>query len=153
MKFRHLIPVVIAMFIATPLLAEVSTEIELVRKLIHTEKKVAIAEAMELEEEMAQKFWPIYNDYQNELRKVKDRRVKLIRDLAENFETLDDAKAIELLDEALKFETEQLKLKKTYVKKFRKALPGKTVAKYFQAENKVETIINFGLSMEIPLID
>ena len=97
-------------------------------------------------------FWPRYNDYQQALRKVNDRKVKLIQGYARDYPALTDEKAEEMLNEFLDIETEEVKLKKSYVKKFRKVLPAKKVTRYFQVENKLDAIINFELADSIPLV-
>ena len=41
---------------------------------------------------------------------------------------------------------------RTYVEKFESKLPSKTVARYFQLENKFEAIVEFELARRIPLV-
>ena len=43
-------------------------------------------------------------------------------------------------------------LKKRYVEKFEAKLPSKTVARYFQLENKFEAIVAADLARQIPLV-
>jgi hypothetical protein len=43
------------------------------------------------------------------------------------------------------------KLKRKYVKRFMKVLPAKKVLRYYQIENKLDTIINMDLAATIPL--
>ena len=43
-------------------------------------------------------------------------------------------------------------MKKGYVKKFKKVLPAKKVARYYQVENKLDAIIDVDLAREIPLV-
>jgi hypothetical protein len=51
------------------------------------------------------------------------------------------------------FNQEVLKLEKQYYKKFKKILPAGKAARFFQAENKIETMIDAQLALEIPLIE
>ena len=46
-----------------------------------------------------------------------------------------------------------LALKKGYYKKFKKILPAGKAVRFFQAENKIETLINAELALEIPMIE
>ena len=48
---------------------------------------------------------------------------------------------------------ESAKLEKSYYKKFKKILPAGKAAKFFQVENKIETMIDAQLALEIPLIE
>jgi hypothetical protein len=48
-------------------------------------------------------------------------------------------------------ESDRVKLQKSYVRKFDKILPSKKVFRYFQAENKIDTVINVKIAEVIPL--
>jgi hypothetical protein len=132
--------------------AQKASEIELTRSVIQTKKKIIVATNMPLTEQESEAFWPVYNDYQQALHKVNDRTVKLLEGYASDYLTLTDEKAEEMLNEFLDIESEKVKLKKSYVKKFRKVLPDKKVTRYFQVENKLEAIIGFELADTIPLV-
>ena len=53
----------------------------------------------------------------------------------------------------LSYQQQLLKLKKSYYKKFKKIMPAGKAAMYFQAENKIEAMVNASLAMEIPFIE
>ena len=133
------------------LLAQTTDEIELTRSVIQTEKKAIVAANMQFTEEESRAFWPVYNEYQNDLRKVNDKFVKLIEDYAESYLTLTNDEADDLLKESLDIEKERHELKESYMKKFKKELSSKLVARYYQVENKLETIINYEIAATIPL--
>lgn len=127
--------------------------IEIARDVLNTEKKAAVAEAMELSDEESAPFWDLYNEYSMEANKVHNQRIALIKDFAKNFETMSDEKADELWQGALSYQQQLLKLKKSYYKKFKKIIPPGKAAKYFQIENKIEALVNANLALEIPLIE
>lgn len=127
--------------------------LELARDVLKTEKKAAIAEVMQLTESESQPFWDLYNEYQAKLYLVQNKRIAIIQDFAENLENLSDEKADELWTGFNAFEQQALKLKKGYYKKFKKILPAGKAARFFQAENKIETMIDAQLALEIPLIE
>jgi hypothetical protein len=83
---------------------------------------------------------------------VGDRMQKLILDYAEVWEAPTNDQAGAMIDELLAIRKEELKVRKSYIKKFRKALPETKVARFVQLENKIDAIINFGLADAIPLI-
>jgi len=127
--------------------------IEIARDVLNTEKKAAVAEAMQLSEAESAPFWDLYNEYSMEANRVHNQRIALIKDFANNFENMSDEKADELWQGALSYQQQLLKLKKSYYKKFKKIItPGKA-AKYFQIENKIEALINAELALEIPVIE
>jgi hypothetical protein len=127
--------------------------LELTREVIKIEKKAAIAEAMELNDAESQPFWSLYNEYHAALYIVQNKRIDLIKDYSDNFKSLSDEKADELWVGSMKYSNELLKLKKKYYGKFKKVVsPGKA-ARFMQLDNKIETLIDASLALEIPLID
>jgi hypothetical protein len=98
-------------------------------------------------------FWELYNEYNAELYKVHTKRVNIIKDFAENYETMSNEKADELWTSSMAFQEELLKLNRDYYKKFKKILPAGKAALYFQVENKIAALINAQLAEEIPLIE
>lgn len=127
--------------------------LELARDVLKTEKKAAIAELMQLTEAESTPFWELYNEYQGKLYLVANKRIAIIRDYAEHFETMTDEKADELWLKSLAYAQEVLKLEKQYYGKFKKILPAGKAARFFQAENKIETMIDAQLALEIPLVE
>ncbi len=127
--------------------------LELTREVLKTEKKAAIADIMQLTEAESQPFWNLYNEYQGELYKVNNKLVAIIKDYASNFENLSDEKADELWSGTMDYKQELLKLQKIYYAKFKKILPIGKAAKYFQAENKIESLVNVELAIEIPMLE
>jgi len=127
--------------------------LELARDVLKTEKKAAIAEVMQLSDAESTPFWELYNEYQGKLYLVANKRIALIKDFSENYETLTDEKADALWVNAMAYNQEVLKLEKQYYKKFKKILPAGKAARFFQAENKIETMIDAQLALEIPLIE
>ncbi len=125
---------------------------QIVREKIKTDKKLFIAENMNLTESEAKVFWPVYENYQKDLGKLVDKAVKLIDNYAANYETMSEEAAKELIDGYLAIEGERVTLMKSFLPKFRKVLPEKKVARYYQLENKIDAVVNFGLAKQIPLV-
>ena len=125
---------------------------EITRAALEANRKLLVAANMQLAEEEQEAFWPLYEKYQKELRTINERTGAMIKDYVENYYVLTDDKAKKLLAEALDIDEDHVKLNKTYVKKFDKALASKTVARYFQLENKFEAIVEYELARQIPLV-
>ena len=125
---------------------------QLVREKIQADKKLLIAENMQLTEAEAKAFWPVYESYQKDLGKIVERTKKLIEDYAKNYQTMTDATAKKLVNEMLVIENERLKLRKAYLPKFRKVLSEKKVARYYQLENKIHAVVMYELAKIIPLM-
>ena len=120
---------------------------------IKADKKQLVAENMKLSEAEAKKFWPIYDQYQNELFILRMRSLKLIENYAENYKSMTNAIAKKLLDEYMTIENLRQKVREAYLPKFRKVLPETKVARYYQIENKINAVVNYQLATQIPLVE
>ena len=49
----------------------------------------------------ATKFWPVYDQYEADLVKINDAKYAAIKEYATNYDTLTDAKALELIKQIL----------------------------------------------------
>ncbi len=137
--------------LAVPVAAQES-EPGIGRAMVQVERKRMIELNLGLTMEEANGFWPVYRQYEVEIGKVYDRQIQLIKDYAGEYETLGDERAIELLKEAQDIRREEHKIRKKYVKRFKKVLPPKKVVRYYQIESKLDAIIDFELAAEIPLV-
>ena len=125
---------------------------QLVLEKIRADKKLLVAENMELTESEAKGFWPVYERYQDELFLLRVRTLKLINDYAEAYEKMTNETAKNLLDELVTIETLGPKLRQAYLPKFRKVLPEVKAARYFQIENKIQAALMYELAAKIPLM-
>ena len=126
---------------------------QILREKLQADKKLLIAANMELSEKEAKTFWPIYDDYQKELHKLNDRIAMLLVTYAKQAQAgkLSDATARSLMDEYLAIEEAELKMKRAFMPRLGKALPGLKVARYMQLENKVRALVKYELAGEVPL--
>ena len=125
----------------------------MVREVIQMEKKAIIMEEIDFTEAESTAFWALYDEYEQKMNMVHDKRIDLIKDFAANYENLTNEKADELYTNALNYEKELNKLKASYYKKFKKVVPAGKAALFMQIESKIETLVDAELALEIPLID
>ena len=139
---------------ALPVFAQTNPtdDMEVLRSALQTGRKTLIADNMGLTEAESKAFWPLYDEYQKELRKLSDRRTGFIESYAKDYEKMTDEKANDLMNEWLDIQKDALKVKSSYVSKFRRALPMSKVARYFQIENKLEAVMDYELAKRIPLV-
>ncbi len=119
---------------------------------IRADKKLFVAENMQLTETEANAFWPIYERYQDELFLLRARTAKLIKDYADAYENMTGDTAKKLLDDSMTIETLGLKLRQVYLSEFRNVLPDVKVVRYYQIENKIQAGLFYELAAKIPLI-
>jgi hypothetical protein len=110
---------------------------------------------MNLTEAEAKAFWPVYDAYQKDLQQIDQRLNKVINDYATAFNkgAMLNETATQLIDEAIAIEMAEANLKRLYVPKLSKVLPGTKVARYIQIENKVRAIVRYELAELIPLVE
>lgn len=125
---------------------------ELIMERFFAEMKLLVEENIQLTESEAKAFWPIYDDYQKDLDKQWKRTLSLVEDFADNYENMSNAVAKKLVDDHMTSEQVRLKLMRSYLTKFRKVLPEKKVARYYQIENKINAGINYEFTEHIPLV-
>jgi hypothetical protein len=118
---------------------------------IRADKKLLVAENMQLTEVEAKGFWPLYNQYQDELFLLRARTLKLINDYGKSYEKMTNDAAKKLLDEYMTTEGLGLKLRQTFLPKFRNVLPDTKVLRYYQIENKINAALIYELASNIPL--
>jgi len=126
--------------------------IELVRSDIQTEKATIIAQNIQFTEDEAFEFWPLHREYSLELNKLLDQRLNLIRKHVANFDNMTDSQARQLADDVFDLEAKRLKLKRTWFKKFAKAIPAKKAAQFFQLENQLSAALDLRVAAALPLI-
>ena len=73
---------------------QVEKDIQLIRRDLRAEKKKIIAMNLTLTEAEATKFWVVYEQYAEDMRKIYDGFYKTIKEYAENQKTLTDEQAI-----------------------------------------------------------
>lgn len=126
--------------------------IELMRRDVRAEKADIVAKTMELDADEAAAFWPVYREYEAEVRALGDERLAIIRDYADNIDTLTDEKARDLITRTIALEGKQHALKTRYLERFLAVLPAKVVARFFQVDARINTLIDLEVSGQVPLV-
>lgn len=91
---------------------------------------------MNLTSQEAEKFWPVYNDYQKQRNLIQRDKIMLIRGFNLNESTLDDRQLTEMGDKLIKDISDESSLAVAFHKKIKEILPPAKVIKYYQAENQ-----------------
>lgn len=118
----------------------------------HRDRKRLIADNLLLTESEAKRFWPLYERYEKDLSVLTDKRRGLIAEFGENYESMTDAMARELMIDRLELEEQRARLRRAYVHRFEKVLPVKKLARYYQIESKIRAAVEAGIAEELPLI-
>lgn len=156
MKRLSLVVLAAAAMLTTPVIAQeaANTNMEILMQKVKADKKLLVANNMELTDAEAKAFWPMYDAYQKDLEQVNQRLGSVIKEYADAYNKgpIPGDTATRLLNDALAADEAELKLKRSYAQKMGKVLTPTKVARYIQIENKVRAAVKFALASAIPLV-
>jgi len=126
-------------------------QLALLRRDIRSIKKQLIAANLTLTDSEATKFWQVYEQYSAEAERINGTRAAIIKEYSDEYGTLTDDQADNLIRRWLDTDIEQTKLRQRYVAIFRTVLPGKKAATFFQLDRRISTMIDVQLTSRLPL--
>src|SRR5271167_2461018 len=127
-------------------------QMALMHRQIDSMKKQLIAANVTLRDTEATKFWPVYEQYSAELKKITYTKNALIKEYAEEYGSLTDEQADSLIRRWLDSDIAALELHRKYLPIFRKVLPGKVTATFFQVEHRINAMIDLQVTSQLPLM-
>jgi Spy/CpxP family protein refolding chaperone len=136
---------------AKPTTAQTKAAIDTMRMEIAAARKQTVALNMNLTPDEATKFWPVYDAYRAEMKTARDGEWAMLHDYAQHYTMMTDSVAQRLMNGWMTSRKAQLDLRATYVPKFAEAVGWKKAARYFQIENKLDVMLDYARSKEIPL--
>ncbi len=126
--------------------------IALMRRDVRQEKAEIMGSVMELDAQDAAKFWPIYSDYDTQLTKLNDQRVLTIKDYAQNYDQMTDAKADELIQKSIAYQKARAELLAQTYDKMKQALGAITAARFAMVEHQLLSIIDLQIVSSLPVV-
>jgi hypothetical protein len=125
--------------------------IEVLRTQVGADRQALVAANMTLSETQSAEFWPLYREYHLKRDGLMDRRVAILTEFRDDRMGMTAEQAEQILKDAIKLEKDILKLKSKYRKKFHKILGPRATLRYYQIENKLDTVINYSIVSVVPL--
>ena len=125
--------------------------IKLLREDVRSEKSAVVSAVMQLDPDEAAKFWPIYRDYDAELSKVNDLRVANIEEYSRTYNQLTDAKADELIHNAMAYQKQRGELLAKYYDRVKQEMGAITAARFVQVEHQLLLIIDLQIASSLPV--
>jgi hypothetical protein len=132
--------------------ASVEQDIQLLRQDIASQKKQLIARNLVLTVTEATRFWPIYDQYQAEYKKLGDAEAALIEEYAQNWGSVTDDQALQYWQRFQDVEQSVLQLRNKYVPIVSQILPGKKTTTFFQMDRRITLLLDLQLASQIPLV-
>lgn len=98
--------------------------------------KVAFfTQRLSLTSDEAERFWPVYNKYEDARLELKMSEIKSNKENWKNFESLSDAEIEKLVDDYVSREQKEADLDKKYFAEFKKVLPIRKVGLLLKVEH------------------
>ena len=127
-------------------------QLALLRKDIRSIKKQLIASNLTLTDTEATKFWPVYEQYSADFGKISEARTAIVKEYSDGYGTLTDDQAESLIRRWLDTDISAAQLRQKYVPIFRKVLPGRQAATFFQLDRRISLMIDVQLTSQLPLV-
>jgi len=102
------------------------------RERIKALKVAFFTQELNLNDKLAEKFWPIYNEYESKKRELHKREHIELK----NIECVDEDAANNLLDEFLSVESEEYKIKKQLFKDLKQIISAKDIIRLHKLEDE-----------------
>jgi hypothetical protein len=116
----------------------------------HTRKIIEVN--MQLTAAEAAVFWPIFDRYDYDMSKLNFERASIYEFYADNYRTMSDAQAKDLLRRQAYVDRRKLSIDEKYAREMGKALPMRTMLRFFQIARQVDRLVSLKIMSDIPLI-
>jgi len=126
--------------------------VELLRSNVRGQKAEIMGAVMQLDIDQSAKFWPIYDEYDAELTKLNNMRVANIKEYADSYDDMTDAKADELIQKALEYRKQRAELLAKYYGRVKASLGSIQAARFLQIEDQLLMIIDLQIASSLPLV-
>lgn len=120
--------------------------------MVETERRMIFDEAMDLESPKKEAFWKIYDEYEKELEAFRSDYMTDLKKYAEEYATMTDEQANELIASSYKRQMNRMKMQKKYHAQIAKMVDGKTAARFVQLDDAISMLLRLSVMDEIPFI-
>jgi Spy/CpxP family protein refolding chaperone len=148
---RALAAVLVGLAAATVAAQTVKETLDVTRQAVETQRRVLVSGALPLTDAEAKAFWPLYDDYEKQRRPIDERANRLVADFVAAAAGLSDTQARAMLAEALEVDEARLRLRRDFMGRMGRAIPPRKLVRFFQIENKLDSVVRADISRQIPL--
>ncbi len=127
--------------------------IQLLRADLSAKSAQIVRETMQLNDQQAAIFWPIYRQYSAEQSKLIADKLAIVNDYANNFSTMTDEKADQLAQQTIQLDEKRMALREKYYATMKKALSPIVAVRFFQVEHQLQLIVDLQIASNLPIIE
>jgi hypothetical protein len=149
---KFLTPICIFLFFSAS--AQVTKDdINLIQAMYGKEKRDLVQQYMQFNDSASAKtFWKLYDSYEAERKKLAQDYVAILQDYADNYATLDDKKADELITKTSANNIAYENLYSSYYKKMKASVGALKASQFLQLEAYFRSAIKTAILDEVPFI-
>jgi hypothetical protein len=137
---------------STPLPTVNDKDVALLRKNLQAEARQLITKNMQFTDSEAAAFWPLYDQYAAEVRKVNDTRFAMIKEYAQIYKTMTPDQADSLTRLLAESDQTIISLRLQYLPKFEQVLPGTKAALFMQLDRRLDSLFNVQIASQLPAL-
>jgi hypothetical protein len=130
--------------------SNIETYTDLLRTNVRDNKVQLLAVLMQFTPDEAAVFWPIYQRYNAQLTDLENKESSLVKEYAENSESMTDPKVDELAETLITLVRKRNDLLKDVYEHVKAKLGAKTAARFMQVEQQLLLITSLKLASELP---
>jgi Spy/CpxP family protein refolding chaperone len=123
-----------------------------VRNDLQASRADIIAKNITLTSDQAAKFWPLFQQYQQEQNVIMDDQLKGIQKYVDSYETLDDAGALALIQAHFDRDSRMNATRQKWLGEFQKVLPTRVAVRVMQIDRRLSLVHQIEYAAEIPLV-
>jgi hypothetical protein len=158
MKLHHTLPIILlAAGLADGSRAQlqaqsVDDQLQVARSAIKADRQATVTEAMQLTEDEARAFWPIYHQYRTAMDNVGDGVKHLVIEYSHLYPNVPDERAKKMLKDLVEREEELVETRASYLKRIGKVLPAAKTLRFAQVESRLDLAVRLEMAAHIPLV-
>jgi Spy/CpxP family protein refolding chaperone len=122
------------------------------RSDVLAQKADVMAKGLTLTADQAAKFWPLFQQFQDEQTKVIDGQIDATKKYSDHFASLTDADALDYVNALLTRDQAMHDLRVKWLAKFQTVVPAKIAARAIQLDRRLSQVAQVKVSQQIPLI-
>lgn len=130
----------------------VDAYIEALKSDIRKHTRRIVEANMHLTEKEAAVFWPLYDRYDYDIGKLNYERASIYDFYVDNYRTLSDGQAKDLVRRMHYVERWKLSLDEKIARDMGKVLPMRTVLRFLQIDRQIDRLVSLKIMAEAPLI-
>jgi Spy/CpxP family protein refolding chaperone len=130
---------------------QASDQTMLTYEVLSQEWNTLIGGVLDLSEEQAAAFWPLYEEYRAARGALMQERIDVIKMFVSGYDTMDAKYARGLLDNMFEIDGKILNVKREYAPRFDEILTPAQVVRLYQTENKLEVLMMAEVTKDVPL--